>query len=110
MDFAARLAARLGLCDEGLVGRQRALLDRFGLPTRLPKISPTRAIQTMRLDKKVQEGRVYFVLPKEVGGVMVQQVDREDIVAIWHEGMVAKGKQYVKLVQRLSGTRRGGSL
>jgi 3-dehydroquinate synthase len=83
MDFAARLAARLGLCDEALVRRQRALLERFGLPTGLPKIAATRAIETMRLDKKVRDGLVHFVLPRGPGSVTVSPVATNDILAVW---------------------------
>jgi 3-dehydroquinate synthase len=92
MDFAARLAARLGLCDEALVRRQRALLERFGLPTGLPKIAATRAIETMRLDKKVRDGLVHFVLPRGPGSVTVAPVATNDILAVWRVASTAGKK------------------
>lgn len=109
MDFAARLAVRLGLCDETLVERQRALLERVGLPTRLPKIAPARAIQTMQLDKKVREGRVHFVLPREIGRVTVEPVAEKDIVGMWRAATVAKNGPRAKLIRRTGGAGRGGS-
>jgi 3-dehydroquinate synthase len=109
MDFAARLAARQGLCDDALVRRQRALLERFGLPTRLPKIAATRALRTMRLDKKVREGLVHFVLPQDIGRVVVQPVETKDIAGMWRETTVANGNQRAKLTQRVRKSRRGGS-
>jgi 3-dehydroquinate synthase len=110
MDFAARLAARLNLCDEDLVHRQRALLDRFGLATGLPKITPSRAIQTMRLDKKVKEGRVHFVLPREIGRVTVEAVTEQDISGMWRDAQIAKNTRRAKLTGRTRNERRGGSL
>jgi 3-dehydroquinate synthase len=110
MDFAARLAAKLGLCDEALVKRQRVLLERFGLPTRLPKISPSRAIQTMRLDKKVREGQVHFVLPRAVGQVVVEPVATETISAAWRTASVATAARRATLTHRTRNARRGGSL
>lgn len=109
MDFAARLAAQLNLCGESLVRRQRTLLERLGLPTRLPAIIPARAIQTMRLDKKVREGRVYFVLPQKVGQVTVLPVGTNDIVGMWRDTSVARANRRARLTRHVSGARRGGS-
>jgi 3-dehydroquinate synthase len=110
MDFAARLASRLTLCGDGLVRRQKTLLERFGLPTNLPAITSTRAIRTMRLDKKVREGRVHFVLPREIGRVTVEPVAEKDIVEMWREAAVAKKTRRAKLSERTRNARRGGSL
>jgi 3-dehydroquinate synthase len=92
MDFAARLAVRRGLCDEALVRRQQALLERFGLPTGLPKIAPMRAIDTMRLDKKVRDGVVHFVLPRGPGSGTVEPVTTKDILATWKAASTAGKK------------------
>jgi 3-dehydroquinate synthase len=110
MDFAARLAARLDVCGDSLVRRQHTLLERFGLPTRLPAITPSRAIQTMRLDKKVREGRVHFVLPREIGRVTVEPVVEKDIVGAWRDAAVAKDTRRAKLSDSTRNARRGGSL
>jgi shikimate kinase/3-dehydroquinate synthase len=110
MDFAARLAARVSLCSEDVNRRQRALLERLGLPTRLPRIAASRAIQTMRLDKKVREGRVHFVLPREIGRVTVEPVAEKDIVGMWQNAAVAKDTRRAKLTYRTRHARRGGSL
>jgi 3-dehydroquinate synthase len=110
MDFAARLAARLNFCHQDVVRRQQALLERLGLPTRLPRITPSRAIQTMRLDKKVREGLVYFVLPREVGRVSVEPVAQVDIVEMWKDAPVAKDTRRAKLIHRTRYAHRGGSL
>ncbi len=110
MDFAARLAVRLNLCSQDLVRRQQTLLERLGLPTRLPRITPSRALQTMRLDKKVREGRVHFVLPREVGRVSVEPVPEADIVGMWKDAQVARDARRAKLTHRTRYAHRGGSL
>jgi 3-dehydroquinate synthase len=92
MDFAARLAVRRGLCDEALVRRQQTLLERFGLPTGLPQIAPMRVMGTMRLDKKVRDGVVHFVLPRGPGSVTVEPVTTKDILATWREASTAGKK------------------
>jgi hypothetical protein len=63
----------------------------------------------MRLDKKVREGRVHFVLPQDIGRVVVQPVETKDIAGMWRETTVANGNQRAKLTQRVRKSRRGGS-
>jgi 3-dehydroquinate synthase len=75
MEFACRLAVRLRLCDALLVDRQRRLLNRLGLPTTLPSFVTIRSLlSSMTLDKKVQTGRLHFVLPVKLGHVVVEPV------------------------------------
>lgn len=65
----ARLSARLlGLPDEAVVRIER-LLAAAGLPTRIHWTSPRweRLLAAMRLDKKVVDGRIRFVLIPEIG-------------------------------------------
>jgi 3-dehydroquinate synthase len=76
MEFAARLAVRVGLCDQGLADRQGRLLRRIGLPTQLPRgHSGGRLLAAMAHDKKVSGGRLHFVLPERLGRVRIQPVD-----------------------------------
>lgn len=94
MDFAARLAHRMGLCSAELVRRQRALLERLGLPWMPPAIAPAKVTRTMALDKKVTRGRVHFVLPEDLGRVRVEPVEADAVAALWREGgRVARGRR-----------------
>ncbi len=78
MEFAGRLAVRLKLCNQSSVDRQHRLLNQLGLPTRLPsRINPKQLLAAMALDKKVKGGQLHFVLPEQVGRVMVMPVDQE---------------------------------
>ena len=79
---AARLAERLGRIDGDVTRRQRDLLAALGLPTELPKLDADRIMETMMRDKKVQHGRLRFVLPTAMGSVeLVGDVDPADVRA-----------------------------
>lgn len=83
MDLAARLARSLGLCSEEVVTRQRVLLARLGLPVALPSIPAATAIRSMLLDKKVADGRIHFILPRDLGHVEVVPVETAAIRSAW---------------------------
>jgi 3-dehydroquinate synthase len=63
------LAARLGWVDDTFVGRLVSLLERFGLPTRFAGLDLNQLERAMSHDKKNQEGKIRFVLPRGLGRV-----------------------------------------
>ncbi|HEY2250995.1 MAG TPA: 3-dehydroquinate synthase [Planctomycetaceae bacterium] len=72
MEYAARLAQRLGRINAQTVARQSQLLTALGLPTRLPdasQLATNDILDRMRLDKKTVGGRLRFVLPTKLGHV-----------------------------------------
>lgn len=83
MECAARLAARLGRIDGEFVARQRKLLSALGLPIEVPEGLAAEAILTaMSHDKKVEHGRLRFVLPTRPGHVeLVSDVPSAEVVA-----------------------------
>jgi 3-dehydroquinate synthase len=66
---ASRLAERLGRIDATLTRRQFELLTALSLPTELPKVDPEEMLAAMSHDKKVEHGRLRFVLPTRLGHV-----------------------------------------
>jgi 3-dehydroquinate synthase len=67
---ACRLSARLGLCGEDEAGRVEAHLAAAGLPTRRGQagnFAPEDVVAAMRGDKKVEAGRLTFVLVRGIG-------------------------------------------
>ena len=82
MHAAGLLSQRLGLWSADEQQRQLTLLKRCGLPWQAPELN-TEAIRTAILrDKKVQNGRVRFVLPTAIGQVVIRDdVDLEAAVA-----------------------------
>jgi 3-dehydroquinate synthase len=67
MAMAAGMSRRLGWLDEADVARVRQLLARAGLPTDPPALGRERFLELMRMDKKVQAGRIRLVLLRHVG-------------------------------------------
>lgn len=75
--FAAHLARRLGRIDDEAVARHQAVVDSYGLPSRLPGGSdPEVLIDLMGRDKKAVEG-LTFVLDGPAGVEVVAGVARD---------------------------------
>ena len=82
MECAARLAHRLGRIDDQFLARQTALLTALALPTQVPASDADELLRIMRRDKKVDEGRLRFVLPTKLGHVeLVSDVRVADVLA-----------------------------
>jgi 3-dehydroquinate synthetase len=82
MACAARLAERLGRVDSKFVERQCALLEALKLSLDVPDVAHDELIELMYRDKKVERGKLRFVLPTRMGHVeLVRGIDTGDIVA-----------------------------
>jgi 3-dehydroquinate synthase len=78
MQCAARLAARLQRVDGAFVQRQKVLLQALQLPIEVPPLDEDALLSAMQRDKKVEHGRLRFVLPSRMGHVeLVGQVDAQ---------------------------------
>jgi 3-dehydroquinate synthetase len=70
---AAEISHRMGLLDRAVVSRQRALLERFGLPVSAPaSIDVERVLAAMSLDKKVSGKAIRWILLRGVGQTVVR--------------------------------------
>jgi len=88
MMCAARLAERMGRIDAAFVERQRKLLEAVGLPLDVPDVDRNELVELMYRDKKVERGKLRFVLPTRLGHVeLVRDVVTDDVLA----AMVANG-------------------
>ncbi len=86
MLIAADFSRRLGLIDGDAVQRLQSLVRRAGLPTEAPKIGAARALELMRMDKKVLAGRVRLVLLDKLGrAVVVSQYPENALTALLAE-------------------------
>jgi 3-dehydroquinate synthase len=82
MMCAARLAQRLDRIDWSLVVRQQKLLVALGLPVEMPELDEADLLAAMQRDKKVEHGRLRFVLPSRLGEVeLVGDVEADDVHA-----------------------------
>jgi 3-dehydroquinate synthase len=81
MVAAGQLAVHLQFWTEADVQRQNALIQKAGLPTQLPTGLDIEAIvETLQTDKKVQAGKVRFVLPTKIGAATVTDLVSADII------------------------------
>ncbi len=71
MVVAARLAHGMGMLRAEPVHRLTRLLERYGLPTHLPRTDPAVLMSLMDTDKKAVAGKVRFVLPTQIGRVEI---------------------------------------
>jgi len=80
--LAADLSRRLGWLSDADVARTRALFQQAGLPITAPDLGVVAYLDFMGLDKKVEGGRMRFVLLKRIGeGVMTGDIPGEHLAA-----------------------------
>ena len=85
---AALLSHRLGLLPKEVLERQRALLQRFGLPTGCSAVDLSRLLKAMELDKKVSGQAVRWVLLEGIGKTVIRDdVPGEEVVRVIEELM-----------------------
>jgi 3-dehydroquinate synthase len=65
--MAAEMSRECGLLAAADAARVRSLVQRAGLPTRIPGVAPAAALEHMALDKKVKGRRVRLVLLRGIG-------------------------------------------
>ena len=82
---ACTMSLRMGYMTEEDVGRVKALLERAGLPVKIPAyIDREELVKKLYTDKKVRNGRLRFVIPECIGkivesepGVFAEEVREE---------------------------------
>jgi 3-dehydroquinate synthase len=84
MVCAARLAESMGRIDGAVTSRQHALIQAVGLPVSVPDLKLDKLMDLMMHDKKVEYGRLRFILPNRLGNVeLVSDVDPDLVRAAW---------------------------
>ena len=64
---AARRSEWLGFAPEGTADRIEGLCARFGLPTELPAFPRSAYISALRVDKKMRDARIQYVVLRGIG-------------------------------------------
>ena len=81
MVAAGAIAVQLGLWTQVECDRQTALIQKVGLPTRLPPNLDLDAIlDALQTDKKVSAGQVRFVLPTHIGAAIVSEQATAEVI------------------------------
>ena len=83
---AAWISLRRGLITEEEYEGMEETLRSFGLPVRVADVSPESALEAVRHDKKMEAGKIKFILLKKIGEAFVApDVEDEEILdAIRH--------------------------
>ncbi len=80
---AADLSVLTGRCSNEVAKRIVNLLDRFGLPTRMPDLEPKAMVDSMQRDKKTSHQKLRFVLVNQIGSVeIVDTVSEKDVLQV----------------------------
>jgi 3-dehydroquinate synthase len=81
--LAADLSERLHWVSPADVARIESLMRRAGLPCRAPNLGVARYLELMASDKKVEAGKLRFVLLKGLGqAVLTQEASAESVAAV----------------------------
>jgi 3-dehydroquinate synthase len=81
MVAAGQIAVQLQQWKPADAERQDALIQKAGLPTQLPSgIDIEAIVDALQTDKKVQAGKVRFVLPTQVGNAIVTDQVPADVI------------------------------
>lgn len=90
MIYASKIAREMGLADDSVISRQRTLLERMGLSTEIADINPsylmtgystpTQIVERLYQDKKTIGGKLRFILPVQIGKVIISDKVSEDII------------------------------
>jgi 3-dehydroquinate synthetase len=78
MCLAFRLSEELGLCPQGCAARVSSHLAAAGLPTHLADIpggtaDPDELVRLMHQDKKVRQGKLTFILVRDIGAAFISR-------------------------------------
>jgi len=86
---AARISNQMGILDKNELLKLNRLIQRAGLPAKMPNLKAEEIIQAITHDKKVLRGKVRFILPKSLGSVFItDEVSLslvEQILVDWNE-------------------------
>ncbi len=84
MQAVADLAVRCGVADPTVAVRIGELLRAYELPTAIPPDHDLATLRAfLRTDKKTRGGRLFFVLPEQIGSVRItDQVEEADVDAV----------------------------
>jgi 3-dehydroquinate synthase len=74
MCMAARLSVALGIMESSQAERIKSVVSAYGLPTGLPKdLNGDKLIPLIYRDKKTVAGEMKFILPRNIGNVVIHK-------------------------------------
>lgn len=81
MVAAGQIAVDIKMWSKEATERQKVLIEKSGLPTKLPAgLDVEEIISTLQTDKKVKSGKVQFILPTQIGSATVTDRVPQDVL------------------------------
>ena len=80
MAFACKLSLEMERCSEEVVRNITGLIEKLGLPTRLPEFSSEAFIESMYHDKKAQDKNIKFILTRGIGSIEILDRVEESVL------------------------------
>ena len=77
----ARIAAKLGICDDSFADELMRALNAYGLYSSYP-YTAEELVSAMKSDKKNRDDRIVFVLPKKPGALTQLKLSREELLPL----------------------------
>ncbi len=79
MVFAAELSEQLGLLGRESSDRLKDLLQTAALPSKVPDYPLKKYLEAMSLDKKMNAGKIRYVLLKKIGATQVKELELKEV-------------------------------
>lgn len=90
MVAAGQIAVEMGLWDQTSADRQRLLIQKTGLPTTIPaSVAIPDIVDALQTDKKVLSGKVRFILPTQIGQVIISDQAEAPLISQVLQSMLA---------------------
>lgn len=80
MEFAINLAFKRGMIDSDYRAKSLELIKKYNLISKMPKFSSKKLIELMKSDKKVEDGKIKFILPSSKSYVEIIEITPEEII------------------------------
>jgi len=69
---AAKIGKEMGVFSSDYLARLENLIKKTKLPVKAKGLNPEEILQALKVDKKVREGRLFFVVPEDIGRVSLR--------------------------------------
>lgn len=80
MIYASKISREMGLIDDSVINSQKILLERLEAKTDVKGLNPAQIVEKLYQDKKTVGGRLRFVLPVQIGKVIISDKVSEEII------------------------------
>jgi len=86
---AGRISNKLGMLNRDELIRLESIIEKGGLPTKIPNLKVDKIIQAIKHDKKITAGKIRLILAKSIGNVFItDEVSLalvEQVLGNWHD-------------------------